>query len=380
MAASREELFGANRLTHRSRHLIISFTALAVLKRRAQVDASSTRLPRIGRYSGRPHRMRCKAGRTRALSVSVSLSHLFEFAVMGLLKLLQKLFSGQVPQEPAHEAPSQYGLAEITQRLKISVDELRALKATYRQFFIPKRRGGTRQILAPSDPLKAIQRRILRRLLCGLPCHAAARGFELGQSIVTNAGEHVGQAVIVRMDVKNFFASTRSDRITRYLQAIGWTEEASLLLTRLCTHDGGLPQGAPTSPRLSNLVNFRLDTRLTKLAERLGARYTRYADDLTFSFATDDCRAIHATIRMTKRVLGEEGYQIHQHKKLVIRRRNSRQLVTGLVVNEHANLPRTTRRWLRAVEYRAATGRGCTLTAEQLAGWQALRSMIPRGN
>jgi RNA-directed DNA polymerase len=298
---------------------------------------------------------------------------------MGLLKLLRRLFSGQKPQEPVHEARSQRGVEEIAQRLKLSVDELRDLMPTYRQFSIPKRRGGTRQIIAPSDPLKAIQRRILRRLLNGLPCHPAARGFESGQSIVTNAREHVGQAVIVRMDVKNFFASTRSDRITRYLQAIGWNEEASLLLTRLCTHGGGLPQGAPTSPRLSNLVNFRLDARLAKLGERLGARYTRYADDMTFSFATDDPRAIHVTIRMTKRILGEEEYQIHQHEKLVISRRNSRQRVTGLVVNERVNLPRATRRWLRAIEHRAATGRGCTLTAEQLAGWRALRSMIARG-
>src|SRR5262249_44280484 len=154
------------------------------------------------------------------------------------------------------------------------------------------------------DGLKTIQRRILRRLLGRLRCHPAATGFERGRSIVTNARAHVGKAVVVQMDLKDFFTSTTTRRVRKYFRKTGWNREAADLLIRLCTHQGGLPQGAPTSPRLSNLVNYRLDARLARLAGRrrlydprtgqrigsreIGAKYTRYADDLTFSFQSDD--------------------------------------------------------------------------------------------
>jgi hypothetical protein len=219
-------------------------------------------------------------------------------------------------------------------------------------------------------------------------------GFEPGKSIVSNACAHVGKVVVLRMDLKDFFPSTRVRRIRRYFRKIGWNRPATKLLLRLCTHENGLPQGAPTSPRLSNLVNFRLDARLAGLAARrrlrsplggrvgfqqIAATYTRYADDLTFSFPADDPHAIHYMIRMTKRIVADEGYTLHQYKKLQIRRRHDRQQVTGLVVNERVNLPRQIRRWLRAVEHREKTGRSMTLTPVQLGGWRAYRSMISRG-
>jgi RNA-directed DNA polymerase len=180
------------------------------------------------------------------------------------------------------------------------------------------------------------------------------------------------------MDLKSFFESTSAERVTRYFQTIGWDGEASQLLVRLCTHDRGLPQGAPTSPRLSNLVNFRLDARLSRLAQKYDAVYTRYADDLTFSFAADEPKAVHAVIRATKKIVGEIGYTLHQRKKLHVRRRHDRQVVTGLVVNQCVALPRATRRWLRAVEHRLSLGREATLTPAQLAGWKALQAMIAK--
>lgn len=285
-----------------------------------------------------------------------------------------------------------YGVEELARRLGLSVDELHAVRPGYREFLIPKRSGGTRRILAPEKDLKDLQRRILRRLLGRLRTHPAATGFERGRSIVSNARPHVACAVVVRMDVKDFFPSTRADRVHGYFRRIGWNREAARLLTELCTHDGGLPQGAPTSPRLSNMVNFRLDARLTTLAARIRLRdprtglrrrayglnglYTRYADDITFSFPVDDPGAIRAVIRITRIILAREGYELHLHKKLQIRRRHDRQQVTGLVVNARINLPRSTRRWLRAVEHRLAHGGKATLTPAQLAGWRALQQMI----
>jgi RNA-directed DNA polymerase len=186
-------------------------------------------------------------------------------------------------------------------------------------------------------------------------------------------------------------------RVRDYFIAIGWQRHAAELLMRLVTYNGSLPQGAPTSPRLSNLLNIRLDSRLDALARTRGMNYTRYADDITFSGkaenvvktkrpnlrmiqeeAPDPERTSRTTdvIHAAKRIITDEGYRIHEHKKLCIARRGDRQIVTGLVVNDKVNLPRAKRRWLRAVEHHLATGREASLSKEQLAGWHALTAMI----
>jgi hypothetical protein len=147
-------------------------------------------------------------------------------------------------------------------------------------------------------------------------------------------------------------------------------------LARLTTHNGSLPQGAPTSPKVSNHLNERLDARLHGFAAASGAVYSRYADDITFSLDVDDGSVVHALIRFTDKVVSEAGYRLHRQRKLHIRRRHERQIVGGLVVNDRPRLPREARRWLRAVEHRVATGEKPTLSNEQLAGWRAYRSMV----
>ena len=288
---------------------------------------------------------------------------------MGLADLVRGMFQG--PDAGA-------GVDALAHRLGMTVPELQAVPVAYREFEIPKRSGGRRRIAAPEPPLKALQKRLLRRLFDRLKAHPAATGFEHCHSIATNALCHTGQAVVLRMDLEDFFPSTAERRVRDYVHGIGWNREASGLLARLCTHHGGLPQGAPTSPRLSNLVNHRLDARLEGLARKLGASYTRYADDMTFSFKKDDRAAIHSVIRATKAIAGEDGYTLHQDRKLQIRRRHEQQRVTGLVVNAGVRLPRETRRRLRAVEHHFKTGKPATLTPAQLAGWAALRSMVER--
>lgn len=305
------------------------------------------------------------------------------------------------------------GLQDLARWLDVDLRELKQLQPEYRQFTVPKRSDGVRTISAPTDSLKRVQRRILRRLLRGLRAHDAAHGFERGRSIVTNARVHCGQDVVVRMDLVDFFPSTQKRRVHRYFRRIGWNRPAAKLLTRLCTHEGGLPQGASTSPRLSNLVNYRFDARIAGMAAALGGRYTRYADDLTISFPPEEVgddwiirsgpampflleghpskiRYLRSFIR---RVAAQEGYRVHGWKKTTVRRRHHRQVVTGLVVNEQVNLPRETRRLLRAAAHRAeqnktsildanyeafSYGRRAqpTLTAAQLDGWQALQAMI----
>ena len=271
-----------------------------------------------------------------------------------------------------------HDLPELARRLDLDLEDLVRCRVEYRRFSIPKRSGGQRTISAPDRGLKDLQRRILRRLLARLKVHPAATGFEPGKSIVTNALAHRSQAVVLRFDLEDFFPSTSAARLKAYFRRIGWNRPATKLLLKLCTYEDCLPQGAPTSPRLSNLVNYRLDARLAGMARALEAVYTRYADDITISFCDDDRDKIHYIQRFVQRVVHDAGYRVHRHKKMSIRRRHQRQVVTGLVVNETVNLPRTTRRWLRAVEHRTrqTTGERPTLTPAQLEGWRALQSMI----
>jgi retron-type reverse transcriptase len=290
-------------------------------------------------------------------------------------------------------AAGRLGIAELARRLGLTEAQLRAAPVTYRRFQIPKQSGGTRTILAPAPPLKAVQRRILRRLLAGLAAHPGATGFERGHSIVTNALPHVGREVVVRLDLKDFFPSTSAVRVESYFRTIGWDADAARLLTRLCTHEGSLPQGAPTSPRLSNLVNHRLDARLAALAGSRQVSYSRYADDLTFSGAARSPHAgrrnpktllgmdlppdrVNDLIHAVKRIVESEGYTLHTSKKLRIMRAGDRKLVTGLVVNERVNLPRAIRRRLRAIEHHLSIGQPATLSRQQMDGWKALQKMI----
>jgi len=289
---------------------------------------------------------------------------------MGLTNFLKGLFGGAGGADQGHK------IEELARRLKIPLSELQFTLVSYTEFQVPKRSGGVRVIMAPAPKLKTLQRLILRKVLGRLKCHASVTGFERHHSIVTNAICHTGKAVVVRMDLKDFFPSTKVERVAEYFKKIGWNKEAREALVRLCAHKGGLPQGAPTSPRLTNLVNHRMDARLHALAANCDAVYTRYADDLTFSFKRDDSSAVRNLISFAKTIVADEGYQLHEKKKLHIRRQHDRQLVTGLVVNQRINLPRPTRRWLRAVEHHLATNRLATLSPDQLDGWRSLQSMI----
>lgn len=267
------------------------------------------------------------------------------------------------------------GIAELCNFLKVEERDLRQIQPQYREFRIPKRNGNSRLIHSPENSLKKLQKTIKYRLFDGLKVHPGCKGFEFLESIATNAIEHVGKAVIIKIDIRDFFHSTGEDKIFNYLRKIGWNVEASELLTKLTTHKGSLPQGAPTSPKLSNLVNYRLDTRLAGFAQSVDASYTRFADDITFSINEDDSEKIQQILSFTRQILLENGYRPNK-RKIRVCRQHQQQKVTGLVVNKKMQLPRETRRWLRAVKHRyAKTGR-CTLTPAQLQGWDGLTQMI----
>ncbi len=270
------------------------------------------------------------------------------------------------------------GLDRLARNVGLDRADLLAFEPGYHEAFIPKRSGGRRRLLVPDAATKSLQRVLLRRVLRRLRAHPAATGFERGRSIVDNARPHVGQAIVIRMDVVDFFPCTGDLRIEAYFRRIGWNAEAAALLTRLTTYEGGLPQGAPTSPRLSNLVNYGLDARLSSYLRRRGGQYTRYADDITISLPRNWGRRARGFVQKTRAMLRACGYRAHARRKLSIRRRHQRQEVTGLVVNDKVQLSRERRRWLRAVKHRARLGKPMSVSPEQLRGMLAFERMIER--
>ena len=280
-------------------------------------------------------------------------------------------------RSPAAESAfaDRFDTADLARRLSVEEQQLRDFEPSYREAVIPKRSGGTRRLEIPCEETKGLQRRINARLLRRLNAHPLACGFEEATSIVDAALPHICRKVVVRIDIERFFETTSSNRIHSYFQAIGWQQEPAEILTKLTGVEAHLPQGAPTSPRLSNLVNAPLDAALLKLVRRYRGAYTRYADDMTMSFDDVSGRTVRHVVQQAARTLQQFGYAMN-HDKLQIRRSHQQQLVLGLVVNADVNLPRRKRRWLRSVRHRLASGKEASLTKEQLAGWTALEQMI----
>jgi len=229
--------------------------------------------------------------------------------------------------------------------------------SAYVEFEIAKATGGTRRIAAPRKPLRSAQRILLEKILSKVPVHSAAHGFVPGRSTVTNAEPHLGAAVVVKMDLVDFFPSVHYRRVVGLFESLGYPTTAAEPLAGLCTYrpkledgemvwPGLVPQGAPTSPALTNLVCRRMDARLSALAKKAGAAYTRYADDLTFSFATEPA-GLGRFFWWVDQICQQEGFAENTKKRRVLRP-SSRQLVTGIVVNDHLAVPRSERRRFRA--------------------------------
>jgi retron-type reverse transcriptase len=195
--------------------------------------------------------------------------------------------------------------------------------------------------------LKGVQRKILDDLLQRVGLNSHAEGFRKRRSILTNAGRHIGKKVVIKMDVKDFFPSITFKRILGMFIALGYPRQVSLLLTRLVTHNGRLPIGAPTSPAIANIVSTRLDKRFSRLGDKMGFDYSRYADDITVS---SNNRGINKMIPFFKEIIREEGFEINETKMRVLRNAG-RQKITGIVVNEKPNIDKKEIKKLRAVIY-----------------------------
>ncbi len=225
----------------------------------------------------------------------------------------------------------------------------------YKTFEVPKRNGGTRIISAPDKYLKLIQRRIMEKILYEQELNANCHGFRPNHSIVTNASPHVGSAYCLNIDLKDFFPAISAKRVNGLFRSIGYDRWEASFLTRLTTYGKNgqacLPQGAPTSPAISNLICRNLDKRLSALAAKKEVCYTRYADDLTFS-SNNDLRSL---IPVIVNIIQSEGFELAKNK-LRLTRKGNRQEVTGLVVNQKLTIPRFYRMKLRAIMHRLEKG------------------------
>lgn len=244
----------------------------------------------------------------------------------------------------------------------------------YRRWRIPKRSGGERLISAPKKELKEAQRWVARNVVEHLPVNGRAHGFLAGRSIKTNALAHLASAAVVKLDLKDFYPSVTMRRVKGLLRKAGYNEQVATLMALLCTESPrdemvlrgrtwfvatgprSLPQGAPSSPGITNAICLRLDLRLSSLARKMGLRYTRYADDLTFSWKDPKAEQGNLVGRLLKAVeviAQAEGFRVHPEKTRVMRK-GSRQAVTGLVINQAKGRPaaRVPREYVR--ELRAA--------------------------
>jgi RNA-directed DNA polymerase len=245
----------------------------------------------------------------------------------------------------------------------------------YHYRVLAKPGGAIRLIEAPKKRLKQLQRVILAEILEKMPAHASAHGFLDGHSIKTYAALHVGRHVVLRMDLRDFFPSISAPRVRALFRTAGYPDAVADLLGGLSTNAAPrkllstfakgfdplavaetralyarphLPQGAPTSPALANLITYRLDCRLTGLARSAGAIYTRYADDLAFSGDRAFHRCLERFQIQAAAIVREEGFAVH-HRKTRVMRRGVRQLLAGVVVNQRVNGVRTDFDRLKAI-------------------------------
>lgn len=232
----------------------------------------------------------------------------------------------------------------------------------------PKRNGNQRLVEAPKERLKEIQRKINKLILPHMKVHNAAHGYQPDRSNRTHAELHTDRYYVISFDLHDFFQNIHYLKISNLFKELGYTGKVTKYLTSLCTHQcrtgnnpafnyldqkqrhmlqqRHLPQGAPTSPALSNAALYHLDKRLAGLAKSLGLSYSRYADDLTFSGNTK--RNWEHFESLIGSICLEENFQLN-HRKTKILHPHQKQRVTGIIVNQKPNICRKEYDTLKAI-------------------------------
>lgn len=245
----------------------------------------------------------------------------------------------------------------------------------YNYRILKKDSNSVRLIEAPKSQLKEFQQLILSEILNQIPPHEAAHGFRRGRSIRTFVAPHIDRGVVLKMDLEDFFPSIEQARIQAMFRTAGYPERVADYFAGFCTNrtpydvwpgefDGRhcsmlnryrrlygsphLPQGAPTSPSIANLVAYRMDCRLQALSKSANANYTRYADDLAFSGDKQFARVARRFLIHVAAIVLEEGFDVNHHKTRIMRA-GSRQKLAGIIVNEKPNVQREEFDQLKAI-------------------------------
>ena len=242
-------------------------------------------------------------------------------------------------------------LSSLEQDLGISAKTLYAvsnnLSKHYRKAKLPKKSGGFRNLSVPDEVLKSIQKQIAEVLLIHMPVSRYAKAYRFGSSTLRNAKHHVGKQVVLKLDILHFFDSIRYSTVkVKVFPEEIYAEPLRILLTMLCYYKDSLPQGAPSSPAITNIILYEFDEQLGQWCREHGIAYTRYCDDMTFSGDFEPSEAI----RYVRLELKKMGFLLNEQKTR-IQRPGQQQTVTGIVVNEKLSIPADYRRKLRQELY-----------------------------
>lgn len=220
----------------------------------------------------------------------------------------------------------------------------------YHTVIIHRGRGHkNRRLSVPNGFLKTVQRRILEHYLYKLDVSEFSTAYCKGRSLLDNASPHIGKEYIVKLDISHFFDNIDDDMVFMIMRQLGMSMPATSMLTNLCVHNGKLPQGAPTSPYIANLVMKYFDEKLGKWCNEREINYTRYCDDMTFSGGKEAIKNSRL-VGKVKHMLYRMGFNLNEKKTAFINS-SQQQKVTGIVVNETPHIPRKMRRTIRQEVY-----------------------------
>jgi retron-type reverse transcriptase len=217
----------------------------------------------------------------------------------------------------------------------------------YHNAFIPKSDGTKRRLSVPDLILKMVQRSIVDNILAYYPVSRYAKAYAFGTNVQMNAKPHVGKKKILKLDIEGFFDNiiySRVKDVVFYKEK--FSEPIRILLSMLCYHRDSLPQGAPTSPAITNIIMYEFDEKIGSYCKEKGIAFTRYCDDMTFSGNFDEKEIIN----LVKSELRKMGLFLKKRKTVVIPN-SKRQTVTGIVVNEKINLKKEYKKKIRQEMY-----------------------------
>lgn len=243
--------------------------------------------------------------------------------------------------------PVIFELEHLSKMMGIKYPEFNELvfgtSSFYRKFKIPKKRGGFRNIATPYPSLLSCQKWIYKNILLKIPTHQCAQAYKKEHSIIKNASYHLDKKALLKIDINNFFSEIPINWVIKMFLDLGYPKNISYALASLCCLDGVLPQGAVTSPSLSNILLFSLDNRLSKFSNKFNLTYSRYADDIVFSGE----KISPSLISYVRKIIENYGFSLNENKtKLLVTGR--RKIVTGIdVSSEKMQLPRKTRREIK---------------------------------